>query len=273
MLFFAPKSELWKELAEYLKARKRAACALLCLLLVLSMTLPVSAKFDLGSDTLQLAAPVYHRPSGHSAVIGYFPQGTLLSVLEVCGDYYRIDCYDMTGYIPAELVVFRDCEYYVRLDPFAPGTEVLQKYTIADTILLRTRLYAGALEQVGVPYVSGGTTPGGFDCSGFTQYIYARLGITLPRTCDAQLAAGIIIPKEQLQCGDLVLFQRTTGVSALATHVGIYLGGGKLIHAGSRGITVVELESAYFQEHYLCARRIILPQRLPLPVPGAAAAG
>lgn len=167
----------------------------------------------------------------------------------------------MTGYIHQEFVENRHLKYYVNHSAFHPDAKSFFAQPIRQSIFLQRRLYSLALAQTGVPYVSGGTSPRGFDCSGFTQYIYSQLGISIPRSCDNQLGYGIIIPKEKLQCGDLVLFQRTTAQPGLSTHVGIYLGEGKLIHAGGRGITVVDLNSAYFTQHYLCARRIVLSQR------------
>lgn len=238
----------------------RATAALLCLLTLLTLALPVSAKVALTDEHVQHVVPVYHRASDDSTVIGYLAHGTPLAVLEQCGEYYRIDCYDMTGYIHASLTAVKDGEYYVNHKLNGQRLAAFPRLPYRQYISARSSLSRVAMAQVGVPYVTGGSSPKGFDCSGFTQYVYAALGISLARTCDGQLSAGIIIPKDQLQCGDLVLFQRTTGRSAISTHVGIYLGDGKLIHAGSRGITVVELNSAYFTEHYLCARRVLLSQ-------------
>lgn len=86
-----------------------------------------------------------------------------------------------------------------------------------------------AARYVGVPYVYGGTTPDGFDCSGFTSYVYAQLGITLPRTSSDQRYAGVEVPREQAQPGDLVW---SPG------HIGIYAGEGMMIDAPRPGKTV-----------------------------------
>lgn len=251
---------------------KRLALALLCLTVFLAFPLPVSAKPVEISVAPQWTAPVYHRPNNNSALIGYLLPDTELTVLSHQGVFYQIDCYDMIGFIHQSFVKNTGDRYYVNRSVFHPDAKSFFVQPIRQSIFLQRRLYSLALSQVGVPYVSGGTSPRGFDCSGFTQYIYAQLGISIPRSCDSQLGYGIIIPKEQLQCGDLVLFQRTTAQPGLSTHVGIYLGEGKLIHAGGKGITVVDLNSAYFTQHYLCARRIILPQRPEISVPGVIAA-
>lgn len=86
-----------------------------------------------------------------------------------------------------------------------------------------------AARYVGVPYVYGGTTPDGFDCSGFTSYVYAQLGITLPRTSADQRYAGVEVPRDQAQPGDLVW---SPG------HVGIYAGGNMMIDSPRPGKSV-----------------------------------
>ncbi len=246
---------------------KRLLHLLLCLAAILVTALPVSAK---PVFSLMDAAPVRYRASSDSTIIGYMLHDTELTVLDRQGQYYQIDCYDMIGFIHTDHVVKRNNQYYVSLTAFDMEAAHFSMRTIGNGIVMQRRLYSYALAQLGVPYVSGGTTPRGFDCSGFTQYIYNQLGISIPRSCDGQLGNGLIIPKDELQCGDLVLFQRTTSQRGLSTHVGIYLGDGKLIHAGGQGITVVDLDSAYFAQHYLCARRIILSEKPRIVISSAA---
>lgn len=116
------------------------------------------------------------------------------------------------------------------------------------------RIVSNALAHLGVPYVFGGTTPSGFDCSGYVQYVFRMVGISLPRTCDVQFEVGRAVSKDQLQAGDLVFFQT---YEPGASHVGIYLGEGKFVHASSNtGITVTPLNSDYYGPRYLGARRM-----------------
>ncbi|WP_407309423.1 C40 family peptidase [Desulfosporosinus sp. SB140] len=111
-----------------------------------------------------------------------------------------------------------------------------------------------AVSLVGTPYVFGGTSRKGFDCSGFTQYIYAGSGVSLPRTSYAQYASGVSISKNELQPGDLVFFST---YSKGASHVGIYIGGGRFVHADNPrvGVTITNLSNSFYTEHYLGARR------------------
>lgn len=108
----------------------------------------------------------------------------------------------------------------------------------------------------GVPYVWGGSSPNGFDCSGFVQYVFAQNGIKLPRTADYQANVGTPIDKSQLQPGDLVFF---AGDHVNVSHVGIYIGNGQMIHAssGKHQIDYDDLSRPYRVDHYHSARRIL----------------
>ena len=111
-----------------------------------------------------------------------------------------------------------------------------------------------AQKYMGVPYVWGGTTPAGWDCSGYTQYVMKESGITIPRTAAEQFSKGVAVNKNDLQVGDMVFF---TTYKPGASHVGFYLGDNKFIHASSaaKEVTINSLTETYYTEHYIGARR------------------
>lgn len=100
---------------------------------------------------------------------------------------------------------------------------------LTDTSAYSGGVVESALKFIGVPYVWGGSTPRGFDCSGLTQYVFAMHGKRLPRTASAQLMGGTRVSWDDVQPGDLI---------ASHSHVGIYIGGGKMIHAPRPGRSV-----------------------------------
>ena len=115
------------------------------------------------------------------------------------------------------------------------------------TIVETARLY------IGCSYVYGGTTPNGFDCSGFTSYVFRQHGISLNRTAAGQFSNGVAVSKDQLQPGDLVMFGKS-GIN----HVGIYIGGGSMVHSANKatGVRIDSINSGYYANNYAGARRI-----------------
>lgn len=116
-------------------------------------------------------------------------------------------------------------------------------------------LINSALDLCGSRYVRGGVSRSGFDCSGFTRYVFAKYGIALPHSSAAQANLGRPVSRGELRSGDLVFFHTNrSGIS----HVAIYIGNGKIVHAATygRGVRVDSLNSGYYSSHYRCARRV-----------------
>ena len=122
--------------------------------------------------------------------------------------------------------------------------------SVASTKILKT-----AAQYKGVPYVFGGTTPRGFDCSGYVQFVFAKHGIRLTRTADTQAREGKFVSRKALKPGDLVFF---TTYEPGASHVGIYAGNNQFWNAtSSRGIMLSNLNDSYWGPRYYTARRIL----------------
>ena len=108
-----------------------------------------------------------------------------------------------------------------------------------------------AMQYLGTPYVYGGESPSGFDCSGFTMYVFSRVGVSIPRTVSTQYAVGVPVSRSELQAGDLVFFN---GLG----HVGIYVGGNQFIHSPHTGDVVkISAMTGYYDSGYVGARRIL----------------
>lgn len=124
----------------------------------------------------------------------------------------------------------------------------------ANTGMVRS-LISTAYDYVGVPYVFGGTTPWGFDCSGYTQYVFRQIGVDIPRTADAQYYSYPKVSASNLQPGDLVFFET---YEPGPSHCGIYIGNGQMLQAGSStGVTVSNVFSGYFGARYIGACRVL----------------
>ena len=107
---------------------------------------------------------------------------------------------------------------------------------------------------VGYPYVYGGSSPSGFDCSGFMQYVFGQFGYRINRTATAQLQNGYYVSYDEMQPGDIIYF----GSGSSASHVGLYIGNGNFVHAQSSatGVVISSLSESYYAGRYLCAHRI-----------------
>ena len=123
----------------------------------------------------------------------------------------------------------------------------------------KENLLLNAKKHLGGKYVWGGTHPKGFDCSGYTQYIYKKEGVDIPRTAYEQSKVGKEVSRYNLKKGDLLFFLTDKSRGIPVTHVGMYIGDGNFIHAASRkqGIIISSLEKSRYGSIFVKATRII----------------
>jgi len=136
------------------------------------------------------------------------------------------------------------------------GTPVVTAVSRSGDSASGSRIVSKAAQYLGTPYRYGGSAPGGFDCSGFTSYIFKQFNISLARTAAGQYAQGTAVSKANLIPGDLVFFNTSGGIS----HVGIFVGNGKFIHSSSPrsgGVIYSGLGETYYASRYVGARRVI----------------
>ena len=166
--------------------------------------------------------------------VGSLSVGRVVAVQGMENGWYKVE----SGYICADYVVESD------------GTEAQSNSKAQEVVDY-------ALQFVGYPYVYGGSSPKGFDCSGFTSYVYKHFGYNINRTASAQLDNGIAVSRSELQPGDLVMFRKNT--TKRASHVGLYIGNGQFVHACTSrvGVIVSSLSSNYYSTGFIGARRII----------------
>lgn len=176
-------------------------------------------------------------PSLSQSVIHSLWQGNRVKVTGQSGDWYKILLSDgRTGWVNRA---------YLRLES--------SRQQKVNTVIAATKAL------LGTPYVWGGESPqeGGFDCSGLTQYVFKKVGYNLNRLSSDQAKQGSYVSRANLQPGDLVFysFEGTSNIN----HVGIYIGGGKMIHSPKTGdvVKTTDITTSYWETRLVTARRII----------------
>lgn len=205
----------------------------------------VTAMNETGTTTT--AVHMRSGPSTSYASQRVLAAGTRLTVTGQTNGWYQVSYNGATGYVCDDYV---SCGKEEAPDPSGTSSNSTSYSTAGERIVAEARKYQG------VPYVYGGTSPSGFDCSGFVYYVYKQCGYSITRTATAQSYLGANIARVNLRPGDIIIFYN--GYKSAIGHSGIYIGNNQFIHAssGSGKVIVSSLSETYYNTRFYSARRV-----------------
>ncbi len=236
------------------------------------LTIPGSSSSGTSSRTpssggrqgvVQKSAPLRAEPSTQGRKLGTLPAGTRVQILQTKWDWHQVRTPSgSTGWVGGFLVKVTQSapapasrSARSARQPSATGRTASAPSSSAQPAAGSSSAVRTAMNHLGARYRYGGSSRGGFDCSGFTRYVYAKHGVVLPHNSAAQFQKGTPVSKSDLQPGDLVFFSR--GGRAIG-HVGVYIGNGKFVHASNPrgGVRVDSLTTGTYARTYVGARRV-----------------
>ncbi len=173
------------------------------------------------------------------------PGGTAVTLTGKSGQWYRVTYGSISGFIHGSYVTTNTQQSA----PAGTGSAI--------TTDAGEKIVAEAKKYLGVRYVYGGTSPNGFDCSGFVYYVYKQCGYSITRTATAQNSVGAKVARSDLQPGDIIIFYN--GYKSAIGHAGIYIGSNQFIHASSGGgkVMISSLSETYYNTRFYSARRVV----------------
>jgi N-acetylmuramoyl-L-alanine amidase len=185
------------------------------------------------------------------SVLGTYDTGTEVSVIGVSGAWYKVSIGGTEGYIRSDFVSLSSSS---AASTTTGGTSTSTTATASSTV--GQKIVDTGMKYLGTPYVWAGTSPSGFDCSGFVYYVYKECGYSTSRTAASLFTNGDYVERDNLQAGDIICF--TSGSGSYIGHCGIYIGDGKFVHAssGNGSVIVSSLSETYYNTHYYGARRV-----------------
>lgn len=215
-------------------------------------------------------AKVRESASSSAKVTEFLDYGDVVTIVAEDGEWYKITSSKASGFVNKRLITVQNEEISSRNLSESRG-EIEQDTTTvnqeANSALNNSFASSNngsqvadyAKQSLGCSYVLGGKTPeSGFDCSGFTRYVYSNFGYSLGSTAASQTSVGTDVTRENLQVGDLILFYNE-GKTSIG-HTGVYLGNGEFIHAAnpSRGVVTDNLNTnSYYNERFVSAKRVV----------------
>ncbi len=194
-------------------------------------------------------------PSTSYSVISTLAKGTKVTVKSTSNGWSKITSGSITGYVNSSYLTSKKPSTTTSSNSSSSSTN-----SSTSTSNSASKVISYAKKLLGKPYVWGAQGPNGFDCSGFTYYVFKNsAGITLPRTSSAQSKYGKSVSKSNLKAGDLIFFDTVGPNNGAVTHVGLYIGGGQFIHAasGQGKVVINNLNSSYYVKAYVNARRVL----------------
>lgn len=227
------------------------AVSLAFVMMICSMTTGFAATYPCTGYATGDNVNVRSGPATNYESYGKINYSEPVTVVALANGWYKI------SYPPAASGVAYISADYITLTAPAPKANATTKYGSVASVSAGERVVQIAEQFLGLPYVYGGSTPAGFDCSGFTSYVFKQLGYDLYRSSYQQIDNGVPVSKSELQPGDLLLFKRQ-GASRIH-HVGIYVGNGMMIHSPQTGdvIKYTSIVTGYYNNCYYAARRIV----------------
>jgi len=183
-----------------------------------------------------------------------------VNILAQSGDWYKVSTGKTTGWISEDFVKISSNQKSTTTKTVAK-TEQTSSQPQRVSSSVRKNLVVFSRGLLGVRYKWGGTSPSGFDCSGFTSYVYKNFGINIDRVSTDQAKQGVYVPKNKLQPGDLVFFDTNGGNNKNVNHAGIYIGNSKFIHASSsrtgKIVRISSLNESFYSKAYVTGRKFV----------------
>lgn len=220
------------------------------------LTVKTRENVELGTGAVDASlVNLRNGPSTSTTMLDQLKAGEEVEIFGFNSGWYKVRYEGQIGYIRSDLVSLLEKPVNnagLAATSSANGTSSGSASMPTD---LGQQIATYAQQFVGYPYVYGGSSPSGFDCSGFMQFVFAQFGYQINRTATAQLANGYYVEYDDMQPGDIIYF----GFGSTASHVGMYIGNGQFVHAqnSSTGVVITSLSEPWYANRYLCAHRIV----------------